>query len=66
MSPADALATATSVAADTCGLGDRKGHIRAGYDADLIVVDGDPLADISALLRLDTTVLDGEVVVPGA
>ena len=30
---ADALASATSVAARACGLGDRKGRLRAGYDA---------------------------------
>jgi cytosine/adenosine deaminase-related metal-dependent hydrolase len=34
-----------------CGLGDRKGRLRAGYDADLLVVDGDPVADIGALAR---------------
>jgi imidazolonepropionase-like amidohydrolase len=62
MTPADALATTTSLAADACGLGDRKGHIRAGHDADLIILDGDPLSDISALQRLDTTILAGEVV----
>jgi imidazolonepropionase-like amidohydrolase len=66
MSPADALATATSVAAAACGLGDRKGHIRAGYDADLIVVDGDPLSDIGALPSLNATVLAGKVLAPGA
>jgi imidazolonepropionase-like amidohydrolase len=63
MSAADALATATSAAAAACGLGDRKGHIRAGHDADLIIVDGDPLADIEALLSLDTTILGGKVLV---
>jgi imidazolonepropionase-like amidohydrolase len=46
-----ALASATALAADACGLGDRKGRLRAGYDADLLVVDGDPVADISALAR---------------
>jgi imidazolonepropionase-like amidohydrolase len=46
-----ALASATSVAAAACGLGDRKGRLRAGYDADLLVVDGDPVADIGALAR---------------
>ncbi|MGW3137587.1 amidohydrolase family protein [Streptomyces sp. NPDC001139] len=61
MAPADALASATSTAADACGLGDRKGHIRVGHDADLILVDGDPLSDISALRRLDSTILAGEV-----
>jgi imidazolonepropionase-like amidohydrolase len=64
MTPAEALATATSLAADACGLGDRKGRVRAGHDADLIILDGDPLSDIGVLLRLDSTVLAGEVVAP--
>jgi len=51
VSTAAALASATSVAAAACGLGDRKGRLRAGYDADLLVVDGDPVADIGALAR---------------
>jgi imidazolonepropionase-like amidohydrolase len=46
-----ALASATALAADACGLADRKGRLRAGYDADLLVVDGDPVADIGALAR---------------
>ena len=46
-----ALASATAVAAAACGLGDRKGRLRADYDADLCVVDGDPVADIGALDR---------------
>lgn len=46
-----ALASATSVAARVCGLGTRKGLLRAGYDADLLVVNGDPLTDIRALAR---------------
>ncbi|MER6347676.1 amidohydrolase family protein [Streptomyces sp. NPDC001595] len=45
----DALATATSLAADTCGLTDRKGRLRRGLDADLLVVRGDPLRDMAAL-----------------
>ncbi|MEU0084412.1 amidohydrolase family protein [Streptomyces sp. NPDC006274] len=48
-----------SAAVAACGVGDRKGHIRTGYDADLVVVDGNPLADIGALLRVDTTILAG-------
>jgi imidazolonepropionase-like amidohydrolase len=30
--------------------------------ADLIILEGDPLSDIGALHRLDTTILAGEVV----
>jgi imidazolonepropionase-like amidohydrolase len=51
VSPAAALASATSLAAAACGLGDRKGRLRAGYDADVLVVDGDPVADVGALAR---------------
>jgi imidazolonepropionase-like amidohydrolase len=46
---AEALATATSVAADELGLTDVTGRLRAGLAADLLVVDGDPTADISVL-----------------
>ncbi len=51
MSPAAALTAGTSTAAQVCGLGDRKGRVRPGYDADLLAVDGDALTDITALLR---------------
>jgi imidazolonepropionase-like amidohydrolase len=55
----DALASATSRAAQACGLGDRKGRLRAGYDADLLLVDGDPLANIGALRRVAGVLLRG-------
>jgi imidazolonepropionase-like amidohydrolase len=48
--PPDALAAATSAAADACGVGDRKGRLAAGYDADLLVVGGDLRADPEALV----------------
>ena len=60
--PAAALAAATSRAAEVCGLGDRKGLLRRGYDADVIVVDGDLRADIEALEHVRTVVLGGSVV----
>jgi imidazolonepropionase-like amidohydrolase len=54
-----ALAAATSLAARACGLGERKGRLRAGYDADLVLVEGDPLADITALRGIRAVYLAG-------
>jgi imidazolonepropionase-like amidohydrolase len=51
MTASDALTSATVRAAEACGLQHRKGRIRAGYDADLLVVAGDPVAGITALRR---------------
>jgi imidazolonepropionase-like amidohydrolase len=47
-----ALRSATSQAAEACDLGDRKGRLAPGYDADIIAVAGDPLADIAALQQI--------------
>ena len=44
------LASATTTAAEVLGLPDKLGRIAAGAWADLIVVDGNPLRDISCLL----------------
>jgi imidazolonepropionase-like amidohydrolase len=46
---AEALRTCTATAAEVCGLGDRKGRIAPGFDADLVAVPGDPLADLAVL-----------------
>ncbi|MGZ4665946.1 MAG: amidohydrolase family protein [Frankiaceae bacterium] len=62
---AAALRTITSVAAQACGLGQRKGRLAAGYDADILAVDGDPLADPDALHRI-RAVYAGGVAVPAA
>jgi imidazolonepropionase-like amidohydrolase len=61
---AAALATATSAAADACGLGDGKGRLRVGLDADLVVLDGDPLSDVRALRAVREVYLRGHLVSP--
>jgi imidazolonepropionase-like amidohydrolase len=49
LTPAEALRSATSIAADALGLGHRTGRLCSGFDADVVVVRGDPLADIRLL-----------------
>lgn len=49
MSPAQALLSATSVAARAIGLGTELGELRPGQRADFLAVAGDPLADVSVL-----------------
>ncbi|MDX6354961.1 MAG: hypothetical protein QOF98_1864, partial [Streptomyces sp.] len=48
LSPAEALTAATAAPAAAFGLGDR-GRIAPGLRADLLLVDGDPVTDITAL-----------------
>lgn len=48
----DAIMQATSVAAESLGLAGQTGTLAEGMEADLIAVDGDPLADITALSRV--------------
>jgi imidazolonepropionase-like amidohydrolase len=55
----EALSTATSVAAAVCGVGARKGRLAAGYDADLVTVEGDLEKDVTALLRPHSVAIAG-------
>jgi imidazolonepropionase-like amidohydrolase len=53
LTPEQALAAATSGAADLMGLEDELGTLAPGKRADVVVVDGDPLVfeDISERIR---------------
>ncbi|GAB1513954.1 amidohydrolase family protein [Actinophytocola sp. KF-1] len=62
MSPLDALRTVTSVAARVCGLASRKGRLAPGFDADLVVVGGDPFTDPAALFDVRAVYLGGRIV----
>jgi imidazolonepropionase-like amidohydrolase len=55
----EALATATSGAADACGIGDVTGRLAPGLAADLLVVDGDLAAEPEALLSPVAVVVRG-------
>jgi imidazolonepropionase-like amidohydrolase len=50
--PMEAIVSATSLAAESLGLGDRIGTIAPGYEADLIAVRGDPLKDMAAMEKI--------------
>jgi imidazolonepropionase-like amidohydrolase len=57
LSPMEAIVSATRVASETLGLGSRLGTIEPGKLADLIVVEGDPVKDISVLQRKEQIVV---------
>ncbi len=59
MTPAEALASATVVAARNVHADDRTGSIKVGKEADLLLVDGDPEKNIGDLRHVDAVVLDG-------
>ena len=61
LSPLAALRLATSGAATLLGLGDR-GVIGTGKRADIVVVDGDPAADLGALSRVRLVMKAGAIV----
>jgi imidazolonepropionase-like amidohydrolase len=56
---AEVLRMATSTAAAVCGLADRKGRLAAGFDADILVVDGDPFTDPAAIHRVQAVFARG-------
>jgi len=59
--PMDAIIGMTSLAAQSMGLDKELGSIAAGLNADLVAIDGDPLQDISALLRVRFVMRNGKV-----
>jgi len=50
-STVEALACATRIGAELMDMGEELGQVREGYLADLLLVDGDPLLDVSILQR---------------
>ncbi|MBV9265202.1 MAG: amidohydrolase family protein, partial [Acidobacteriaceae bacterium] len=60
--PAVALTAATFNAAKVLRAEKRLGLIKEGYDATLVLVDGDPIQDISATERISDVFLKGEEV----
>jgi imidazolonepropionase-like amidohydrolase len=62
LTPGQILAMATTGAAELLGWSDRAGAIAPGHYADLVAVDGDPLADLTELERVRFVMKGGTVV----
>jgi imidazolonepropionase-like amidohydrolase len=61
MTPLEALRAATSTAADLLRVGDRVGQLAVGFEADLILVEGNPLSDVRALSDVLVVISNGRV-----
>jgi len=59
MTPAQAIAAATTGAAHLLGLDSEVGRIAPGLSADLIAVDGDPLTDVTRLEHVEFVMVRG-------
>jgi imidazolonepropionase-like amidohydrolase len=57
----EAILSGTSVAAESLGLGDKIGVLASGFEADIVAVEGDPLADITAVRRVVFVMKGGKV-----
>jgi imidazolonepropionase-like amidohydrolase len=62
LTPMQAIQSATINDADLLGWSDKVGTIEPGKWADIIAVDGDPLADVTTLERVKFVMKGGEVV----
>lgn len=63
MTPSQALASATTIPAALLGMENSLGALGAGYYADIVAVDGDPLADVHVLIDNVRWVMKGGAVV---
>lgn len=59
MTPKEALASATTVAAKTLGMENELGKIAPGYSADLIAVAANPLDDVRTLEKVEWVMVRG-------
>ena len=62
MTPAEAIASATTAAARLLDMEGQIGRIAPGYSADLIAVAGDPLQNVRALEKVDFVMVRGRTI----
>jgi imidazolonepropionase-like amidohydrolase len=61
LTPLEVIQAATHHAACACGQDEELGTLQRGRLADVIVVEGDPLAELRALDNIHTVIVDGEI-----
>jgi imidazolonepropionase-like amidohydrolase len=62
MTPTEALASATTVAAKTLGLENEIGRIAVGYSADMVAVNENPLTNIRTLEKAEWVMVRGRII----
>ena len=62
MAPSEALVAATKNGALACKALDEYGTLEVGKLADILVLDGDPLADISNIRKLEMVMKEGKII----
>ena len=65
MTPLESITAATLTGARVLGIESRTGSIRVGMEADLVVFDGDPLAESDMLFEPRLVVSDGRILIEG-
>jgi imidazolonepropionase-like amidohydrolase len=60
----DVLQMATSEAADILEMGDRIGRIKRGFEADLVILDADPLSNVRAVDQVHAVINNGRLLKP--
>ena len=63
MTPLEAIRSATTVAAELLGIGDRTGALAVGYEADLVLVESNPLQNIRSLADVLVVISNGRVAI---
>jgi imidazolonepropionase-like amidohydrolase len=59
--PMDAIVSATSLSAEALGLGSEVGTVAAGFQADLVATEGNPLDDITAVRKVVFVMKAGQI-----
>jgi imidazolonepropionase-like amidohydrolase len=62
MTPSEALASATTIAAKTLGMENEIGQIAVGYSADMVAVNENPLSNIRTLEKPEWVMVRGRIV----